>query len=226
MDFGLNILLVIAILTLPAIAQALITVRYKKYSKEENSVNLSGFETARKILDANGLGDMDIVSTPGTLTDHYDPSRKVVRLSQSNFDDTSIAAMAVAAHECGHAIQDKERYFMMRLRSAIVPIVKIGTGLSYIIITIGFVLELLNLIYIGIALTGLGLLFQLITLPVEFNASSRAEKQLKALGLTLEKDDKGVKKVLGAAAMTYVAGMLSTLLMILRYVLMFTGRRD
>jgi len=226
MDFGLNILLVIAILTLPAIAQALITVRYKKYSKEENSVNLSGFETARKILDANGLGDMDIVSTPGTLTDHYDPSRKVVRLSQSNFDDTSIAAMAVAAHECGHAIQDKEGYFMMRLRSAIVPIVKIGTGLSYIIITIGFVLELLNLIYVGIALTGLGLLFQLITLPVEFNASSRAEKQLKALGLTLEKDDKGVKKVLGAAAMTYVAGMLSTLLMILRYVLIFTGRRD
>lgn len=226
MDFGLNILLVIAILTLPAIAQALITVRYKKYSKEENSVNLSGFETARKILDANGLGDMDIVSTPGTLTDHYDPSRKVVRLSQSNFDDTSIAAMAVAAHECGHAIQDKEGYFMMRLRSAIVPIVKIGTGLSYIIITIGFVLELLNLIYIGIALTGLGLLFQLITLPVEFNASSRAEKQLKALGLTFEKDDKGVKKVLGAAAMTYVAGMLSTLLMILRYVLIFTGRRD
>lgn len=226
MDTGLNIVLIIAILTLPAIAQALITVRYKKYSKEENSVNLSGFETARKILDANGLGDMDIVSTPGTLTDHYDPSRKVVRLSQSNFDDTSIAAMAVAAHECGHAIQDKEGYFMMRLRSAIVPVVKIGTGLSYIIITIGFVLELLNLIYIGIALTGLGLLFQLITLPVEFNASSRAEKQLKALGLTLEKDDKGVKKVLGAAAMTYVAGMLSTLLMILRYVLMFTGRRD
>lgn len=226
MDTGLNIVLIIAILTLPAIAQALITVRYKKYSKEENSVNLSGFETARKILDANGLGDMDIVSTPGTLTDHYDPSRKVVRLSQSNFDDTSIAAMAVAAHECGHAIQDKEGYFMMRLRSAIVPIVKIGTGLSYIIITIGFVLELLNLIYIGIALTGLGLLFQLITLPVELNASSRAEKQLKALGLTLEKDDKGVKKVLGAAAMTYVAGMLSTLLMILRYVLMFTGRRD
>lgn len=226
MDTGLNIVLIIAILTLPAIAQALITVRYKKYSKEENSVNLSGFETARKILDANGLGDMDIVSTPGTLTDHYDPSRKVVRLSQSNFDNTSIAAMAVAAHECGHAIQDKEGYFMMRLRSAIVPIVKIGTGLSYIIITIGFVLELLNLIYIGIALTGLGLLFQLITLPVEFNASSRAEKQLKALGLTLEKDDKGVKKVLGAAAMTYVAGMLSTLLMILRYVLMFTGRRD
>lgn len=226
MDTGLNIVLIIAILTLPAIAQALITVRYKKYSKEENSVNLSGFETARKILDANGLGDIDIVSTPGTLTDHYDPSRKVVRLSQSNFDDTSIAAMAVAAHECGHAIQDKEGYFMMRLRSAIVPVVKIGTGLSYIIITIGFVLELLNLIYIGIALTGLGLLFQLITLPVEFNASSRAEKQLKALGLTLEKDDKGVKKVLGAAAMTYVAGMLSTLLMILRYVLMFTGHRD
>ena len=225
MDFGLNILLVIAILTLPAIAQALITVRYKKYSKEENSVNLSGFETARKILDANGLGDMDIVSTPGTLTDHYDPSRKVVRLSQSNFDDTSIAAMAVAAHECGHAIQDKERYFMMRLRSAIVPIVKIGTGLSYIIITIGFVLELLNLIYIGIALTGLGLLFQLITLPVEFDASRRGLNELLDLGIVDSRELSNCKGMLTAAALTYVAAVATSLLEILRLVLM-ARRRD
>ena len=115
---------------------------------------------------------------------------------------------------------------MMRLRSAIVPVVKIGTTVSYIIIAIAFIFELLGLFYVGIACSCLGLLFQLITLPVEFNASSRAEKQLKMLGLTNESDDKGTKKVLGAAAMTYVAGMLSSLLVILRYVLIFSGRRD
>lgn len=226
MNTATDIIIIIAILTIPAIAQALISIRYKRYSGIENTQKLSGFETARKILDANGLSDMDIVAVPGSLTDHYDPSRKVVRLSQSNFNDNSIAAMAVAAHECGHAIQDKEGYFMMRLRSAIVPVVKIGTTVSYIIIAIAFIFELLGLFYVGIACSCLGLLFQLITLPVEFNASSRAEKQLKMLGLTNESDDKGTKKVLGAAAMTYVAGMLSSLLVILRYVLIFSGRRD
>lgn len=226
MNTATDIIIIIAILTIPAIAQALISIRYKRYSGIENTQKLSGFETARKILDANGLSDMDIVAVPGSLTDHYDPSRKVVRLSQSNFNDNSIAAMAVAAHECGHAIQDKEGYFMMRLRSAIVPVVKIGTTVSYIIIAIAFIFELLGLFYVGIACSCLGLLFQLITLPVEFNASNRAEKQLKMLGLTNESDDKGTKKVLGAAAMTYVAGMLSSLLVILRYVLIFSGRRD
>ena len=226
MNTATDIIIIIAILTIPAIAQALISIRYKRYSGIENTQKLSGFETARKILDANGLSDMDIVAIPGSLTDHYDPSRKVVRLSQSNFNENSIAAMAVAAHECGHAIQDKEGYFMMRLRSAIVPVVKIGTTVSYIIIAIAFIFELLGLFYVGIACSCLGLLFQLITLPVEFNASSRAEKQLKMLGLTSKSDDKGTKKVLGAAAMTYVAGMLSSLLVILRYVLIFSGRRD
>lgn len=226
MNTATDIIIIIAILTIPAIAQALISIRYKRYSGIENTQKLSGFETARKILDANGLSDMDIVAVPGSLTDHYDPSRKVVRLSQSNFNENSIAAMAVAAHECGHAIQDKEGYFMMRIRSAIVPVVKIGTTVSYIIIAIAFIFELLGLFYVGIACSCLGLLFQLITLPVEFNASSRAEKQLKMLGLTSKSDDKGTKKVLGAAAMTYVAGMLSSLLVILRYVLIFSGRRD
>lgn len=225
MEYWVEIVLIIAILTIPAIAQALISVRYKKYSKVDNTAKLSGFETARKILDANGLGDMDIVATPGTLTDHYDPTRKVVRLSQSNFDDNSIAAMAVAAHECGHAIQDKEGYYMMRIRSMLVPVVKIGTGLSYIIILVGCLLQMLGLVYLGIAFTALGLVFQLITLPVEFDASKRAGVQLRALGLTTESDALGVKKVLGAAAMTYVAGVLSSLLQILRLVLIFTDRR-
>ena len=221
-----NLILIICILIIPLFAQILISSRYKKYSEVENKENLSGFETARKILDAKGLADMDIVAVPGNLTDHYDPQRKVVRLSQSNFDNNSIAAMAVAAHECGHAIQDKEGYPMMKIRSAIVPVVKLGTTLSYIIIVIGCLFELLNLVYIGIGLTALGLLFQLVTLPVEFNASSRALKQINILGLSSKNDSDGVKKVLSAAAMTYVAGVLSSLLQIIRLVLLFTNRRD
>lgn len=218
--------LILVIISIPAIAQGLISYRYKKYSDEANSCNLSGFEVARKILDANGLSKMDIVATQGTLTDHYDPRRKVVRLSQTNFDDCSVAAMAVAAHECGHAIQDKEGYFMLKLRSFIYPIVNIATKLSYIIIVIGLILSFLNLIYAGIACTALGLVFQLITLPVEFNASRRAGIQLQKLGLSSKTDSQGVKKVLTAAAMTYVAGVLASLLQVLRLVLLFTGRRD
>lgn len=219
-------ILIAVIIAIPAIAQGLITITYKKYSGIDNTEKLSGFEVARKILDANGLEQMDIVSTPGTLTDHYDPRRKVVRLSQSNFDDNSIAAMAVAAHECGHAIQDKEGYFMLRLRSFIYPIVNIGTKLSYAIILIGCLLSFVGLIYVGIAFTALGLLFQLVTLPVEFNASKRAGQQLQKLGISGNSDNSGVGKVLTAAAMTYVAGVLASLLQVLRLVLLFTGRRD
>ena len=222
----MQLVLFIVILTLPAIAQAMISVRYKKYSAVENIEKLSGFEVARKILDANGLNEMDIVSTPGTLTDHYDPSRKVVRLSQSNFDDTSVAAMAVAAHECGHAIQHKQGYAMMKIRSAILPAVNIGTKFSYAVIIIGCLFQLLGVIYIGIALTALGLLFQIVTLPVEFDASKRAAAQLSALGIATPADSVGVKKVLTAAAMTYVAGVLASILQVLRLVLIFTGRRD
>ena len=218
--------LFILILIIPAIAQALVTSRYKKYSDVENTPKLSGFEVARKILDANGLGNIDIVATSGMLSDHYDPSRKVVRLSQSNFNDCSVAAMAVAAHECGHAIQHKEGYFMMKVRSFIVPFVNIGTKLSWIIILIGVIAQLLELIYLGIGLTALGLLFQLITLPVEFDASKRAGIQLNTLGLVEKSDASGVKKVLTAAAMTYVAGVLTSILQIIKLVLLFSGRRD
>ena len=217
----LEIILFIAIITIPAIAQGYISLSYKKYSEVDNSKKMSGFETARKILDANGLKDMDIVSTPGTLTDHYDPSRKVVRLSSSNFNDESVAAMAVAAHECGHAIQDKEGYLLLRLRSLIYPIVRIGTGLSYIIIVIGCLLQFVGLVYVGIAFTALGLLFQLVTLPVEIDASKRAGKQLKALGLASTSDASGVKSVLIAAASTYLAGVLASALQVLRLVLVF-----
>ena len=217
----LQIILFLAIITIPAIAQAFVTFAYNKYSKEENKNNLTGFDVARKILDANGLKDMDIVATPGTLTDHYDPSRKVVRLSQSNFNDTSVAALAVAAHECGHAIQDKEGYLLLRIRARIVPIVKIATSLSYIIILIGCLLQFLGLVLVGIVFTGFGLLFQLVTLPVEINASKRAGVQIDKLNLASESDRSGVKKVLIAAASTYLAGVLASALQVLRLLLMF-----
>ena len=220
-----NIVLFLAIIAIPALAQAGISFAYNKYKKVGNTPKLSGFEVARKILDANGMSDMDIVTTGGELSDHYDPSRKVVRLSYEIFNGTSIASMAVAAHECGHAIQDHENYFMLKLRSLIVPVVKLGTAFSYIVILIGCLFELLNLVYIGIALTGLGLLFQLITLPVEIDASRRAGVQLKALGIADSKDSSGTKKVLTAAAMTYVAGVLSSALQVLRLIMMFQ-RRD
>ncbi|MCR5788081.1 MAG: zinc metallopeptidase [Bacilli bacterium] len=220
-----NIVLFLAIIAIPALAQAGISFAYNKYKKVSNTPKLSGFEVARKILDANGMSDMDIVTTGGELSDHYDPSRKVVRLSYEIFNGTSIASMAVAAHECGHAIQDHENYFMLKLRSLIVPVVKLGTAFSYIVILIGCLFELLNLVYIGIALTGLGLLFQLITLPVEIDASRRAGVQLKALGIADSKDSSGTKKVLTAAAMTYVAGVLSSALQVLRLIMMFQ-RRD
>ena len=220
-----NIVLFLAIIAIPALAQAGISFAYNKYKKVSNTPKLSGFEVARKILDANGMSDMDIVTTSGELSDHYDPSRKVVRLSYEIFNGTSIASMAVAAHECGHAIQDHENYFMLKLRSLIVPVVKLGTAFSYIVILIGCLFELLNLVYIGIALTGLGLLFQLITLPVEIDASRRAGVQLKALGIADSKDSSGTKKVLTAAAMTYVAGVLSSALQVLRLIMMFQ-RRD
>ena len=180
---------------------------------------MTGYDVARKILDENGLEDIYIVETRGELTDHYDPTKKVVRLSSDIYHGKTVAAMSVASHECGHAIQDKDGYTFMRIRSAIFPIVNVATSISYWIILLGFLFELLDLIYIGIALTCLGLLFQIVTLPVEFDASKRAGVFLKEYNLATEDESKGVKKMLGAAAMTYVAGVLASALQILRLIL-------
>jgi len=221
----INIILIVAIITVPLLAQLYIKSTYGKYLDVENDNKISGFEVARKILDANGLNNIHIVSTSGVLSDHYDPRRKVVRLSDDVFNGESVASLAVAAHECGHAIQDKEGYALMKIRSALVPVVNIGTSISYFIILIGFVLQVLNLVYLGIALTALGLLFQLVTLPVEINASRRAGVQIKTLGIASAVDSDGTKKVLTAAAMTYLAGVVASALQILRLILIF-GRRD
>ena len=215
----MDLILAIIVILIPLIAQIGVSSNYQKYKRVKNTKELTGYDVARKILDENGLGDIYIVETRGELTDHYDPTKKVVRLSSNIYHGKTIAAMSVAAHECGHAIQDKEGYTFMRIRSAIFPIVNVATSISYWIILLGFLFELLDLIYIGIALTCLGLLFQIVTLPVEFDASKRAGVFLKEYNLATEDESKGVKKMLGAAAMTYVAGVLASALQILRLIL-------
>lgn len=221
----MELIILIGILILPAIAQFMVTGNYNKYKKIENSSNLTGYDTARKILDENGLKDVLVIETQGTLTDHYDPSRKVVRLSTEIYHGNTIAACSVAAHECGHAIQDKEGYLYMRIRSVIFPVVRIATSLSYIIIFLGLLMEAFNMIYLGIALVGSGLVFQLVTLPVEINASKRAKKELLQYQMVNEEEGSDVTKMLGAAAMTYVAGVLASAAQLLRLILIF-GRRD
>jgi hypothetical protein len=215
----MDLILAIIVILIPLIAQIGVSSNYQKYKRVKNTKELTGYDVARKILDENGLGDIYIVETRGELTDHYDPTKKVVRLSSDIYHGKTIAAMSVAAHECGHAVQDKEGYTFMRIRSAIFPIVNVATSISYWIILLGFLFELLDLIYIGIALTCLGLLFQIVTLPVEFDASKRAGVFLKEYNLATEDENKGVKKMLGAAAMTYVAGVLASALQILRLIL-------
>lgn len=216
----MDLILAIIVILIPLIAQIGVSSNYQKYKRVKNTKELTGYDVARKILDENGLGDIYIVETRGELTDHYDPTKKVVRLSSDIYHGKTIAAMSVAAHECGHAIQDKDGYTFMRIRSAIFPIVNVATSISYWIILLGFLFELLDLIYIGIALTCLGLLFQIVTLPVEFDASKRAGVFLKEYNLATEDESKGVKKMLGAAAMTYVAGVLASALQILRLILL------
>lgn len=222
----MELILFILIIILPLIADIFVKINYSINLKKENSKGISGAEVARKILDKNGLSNIYVVATNGYLTDHYDPKRKVIRLSKDVYEGSSVSSMAIAAHECGHAIQDKEGYLFLRLRSLIFPVVNIATSISYYIILIGFIFEWLNLVYIGIGLTSLGLLFQIITLPVEFNASKRAEKELDTMHLADSKEKSGVKKVLVSAALTYVAGVLTSALQILRLILIASNDRD
>ncbi len=216
----MDLLLIIAIILIPLIAQISVSSNYGKYKKIENKSKASGFDVARKMLNDNGLEKIHIVETSGNLTDHYDSKRNVIRLSKDVYHGETISAMAIAAHECGHAIQDKEGYSWMKVRSLIYPLVNVATGVSYVIIFIGIILQALNLIYIGIAFVGCGLIFQLVTLPVEFNASKRAKQYLIKNYVDNEEID-GVGKVLNAAALTYVAGVLASALQILRLVLAF-----
>ncbi len=222
--FDYTYVLVIIGFLITLFAQIYVKSSYSKYKKINTKSGLDGFEVARRILDQNGLKNIDVIEVQGELTDHYDPSRKVVRLSTDIFHGNTIAASSVAAHECGHAVQDKENYFFLRFRSALVPFANISSKLGYVAIMIGLMFGYLKLMWIGIALELVILLFQLITLPVEFNASSRAAEFLKREALIENNEQIGSKKMLNAAALTYVASVVSTLLSVLRLVLIATSR--
>lgn len=207
-------------------AQWYINHCFKKTSKINNERNITGMQAAREILNANGLEDVKVLQVPGSLTDHYDPRNKIVNLSDSIYDKTTISAISVAAHECGHAIQDKTGYTFLRIRKAMVPLVNIANYAGYVSILIGAIFSLLDLIWIGIALEAIILLFQLVTLPVEFDASKRALNQVEELGILDNNELKYGKKMLVSAALTYVAGAATAMLQILRLILIFGGRRD
>lgn len=223
-DYTYILVLIGFLITL--IAQIYIKSSYNKYKKINTKSGMDGYEVARRILDSNGLNNIDIVETDGELTDHYDPSRKVVRLSTDIYHGTSIASSSVAAHECGHAVQDKENYFFLRFRSALVPFANISSKLGYGAIVIGLIFGIMDLAWIGIALEMVILLFQLITLPVEIDASKRAGEFLKKEALVEKSEQVGSKKMLTAAALTYVASLVSTLLQVLRLVLIVASRDD
>ena len=220
-SYGLTFLAFIITLS----AQLYISSSYRKFKKVTINKNINGKAAARKVLDKNGLSNVEILKVSGSLTDHYDPSRKTVSLSTDIYEDNSIASIAVACHECGHAIQDKEGYLMLRIRHALIPLVNISSYAGYIAIMIGVFFSFIKLVWLGIIFEVVILLFQLVTLPVEFNASSRALKQIKELGLLSKDELKGARIMLVAAALTYVASVAATVLEILRLVLIF-GRRD
>ena len=219
-----GILIISLIITLSA--QAFVSMTYSKTRKIKKTNNLTGSEVARQILDKNGLRNVKAVETPGSLSDHYDPRSKVVRLSSEVYHSPSIASVAVAAHECGHAIQDDTNYIFMNIRAAIVPVVNFASYAGYFAIMIGFFASAMNLVWFGIIMECVILLFQLITLPVEFNASSRALKQIKELNFLDKKEYRKGRSMLTAAAMTYVASVATTLLEIFRLVLMANRRND
>ena len=207
----MDLLLILIILIVPIYAQIKVNSSYRKYSEVNNSMNMTGKDVARMILDKNGLSNVSIGEIRGELTDHYNPSAKHINLSTNIYSDTSISSIAVAAHECGHAIQDKENYGFLRFRTAMVPVVNFTSRFATIFVFIGFLLEAVKLVDIGILFLLVGLFFQLITLPVEFDASKRAKEELKKCGLISSKDTKGTDKVLSAAAFTYVASFLMAL---------------
>jgi len=180
---------------------------------------ITGKDVARRILDANGLKKVKVVETSGILSDHYDPRNKTVNLSSDIYNNYSLASVSVASHECGHAIQDKDGYFFLRFRSRIVPIVNIASTAGYIAILVGLIFSSLGFLWIGILMEAIILLFQLVTLPVEFNASARALTQIIDLGIVSKEEQKNCYKMLRAAALTYVAAVATAILEIVRLVL-------
>ena len=219
-------LLLLLSLLLSGGAQILIKSRYNKYSKINNTKGLSGVEVAQEILKRHGMDNVYVVETTGYLSDHFDPTQNVVRLSTNVFHGTTISAASIAAHEVGHAMQHKEGYSMMKVRSAIIPAVNLSSKFGYLAIVIGAAAQITSFIYLGIVMLCAILLFQLVTLPVEFDASSRGMKNLSEYHILNDSEKEGARKVLFAAALTYVAGLITTVIEIFRIVLTFMGDRD
>ena len=212
-------------------AQGKMKTTFAKYSRVRSMSGMTGQEVARRILMANGIFDVTVEPVAGQLTDHYDPRSKVVKLSEVIYNSTSVAAVGVAAHECGHAIQDNQEYMPLRLRSAIVPVANLGSTLSWPMILIGVLMANAgsyagySLISVGILCFSLAVLFQLVTLPVELDASRRALRQLNATGILPSEEQQQTRAVLSAAALTYVAAAASSMLQLLRLVILFGGNR-
>lgn len=221
MSLGLIYLLTIACFGLTIWAQFKVKSNYSRWSKVPASAGLTGAEVARRILDQNGLYDVSVQPVRGQLSDHYDPVKRTVNLSEDNYYGHSIAAISVAAHEVGHAIQHKEQYSMLVLRHRMVPMVNFTSGAAPFLIIFGLIAGFLELFGIGVIFYAGAVAFQLVTLPVEFNASSRAKDIMIKYGLIRNEEERGVNKVLGAAAFTYVAAALLALVELLRFALMF-----
>ncbi|MFJ5772288.1 zinc metallopeptidase [Psychrobacillus sp. NPDC093180] len=211
------------ILLLPIYAQMKVKSTYKKYSKVGSTSGMTGAQVARTILDANGLYEVKVVESSGFLSDHYNPMTKIVALSSHNYHEASVAGSAIAAHEVGHAIQHKEAYSFLTLRHKLVPIANISSHASWIFVMIGIFASMSGLLLLGILLLAAGVVFQIVTLPVEFNASNRAMDQMVSLGIIRNEEERHAKKVLSAAALTYVAATAVAVLELLRLVLIYTG---
>lgn len=211
------------IILIPLWAQMKVKNIFSRYARVPSSTHMRGAEVAREVLNANGLYNVGIEEQRGHLSDHYDPRTKTVRLSSEIYHGHSIAAAAVASHECGHAIQDAQGYAFLRFRHALVPVANFGSNASWILIMIGIFAHLSGMLLLGIILMAAAVLFQVITLPVELNASNRAMDQVVSLGLIRSTEERETKKVLNAAALTYVAAAAVAVLELLRLVLIFTG---
>ena len=211
-------LILIPAILISAWAQFKVSSTFNKYSTVRSINGYTGAQVARILLNDAGLQEVEIQQVPGRLSEHYDPRAKVLRLSSDVYGSTSVASIGVAAHEVGHAIQDKESYSALVFRNAIVPVVNFSSSLSWILFFIGILLSYSTLVTIGIILFSVVVLFQLVTLPVEFNASSRALKLLEARGILYDKEVDGARKVLSAAALTYVAATLMAVLQLVRLI--------
>ena len=219
-------ILLIPVLALSVYAQIQVSGRFNRYSRVTNRRNMTGAQAANAVLRAHGITDVMVKPCAGHLTDHYDPRDNTIYLSASVYNSATVAAVGVAAHEAGHAVQYAVGYGPIRLRMAIVPMTQFGSKFSFIALILGIVLYVQPLFLVGIVLFGLTTFFQLVTLPVEFDASARAIGTIEGAMLLDEEEQKGAKKVLRAAALTYVAALLTSLLQLLRYVMIFAGRND